>query len=75
MSLVKRSCNLNAECTILPPGSCADEITDEVTATAILPSNLILARINLVKNVFPVSPETSRNIRSPCRFSTQSTAA
>ena len=62
-SLVKKSSNLNAEFDFLSSGSTVAAMPDEITAIAFLRSYLTLARINLITNVFPVTPESSSNSR------------
>ena len=62
-SLVKGCGNLNAECTVLPPGSNIAAIPNEVTAITMLSTVLTWKRINLVTNIFLVPPGASRNIR------------
>lgn len=52
--------NFKAKCAVRPPSSRVAAIPDEANARASSFRDLILAKSNEIKNVFPVPPEVSR---------------
>jgi hypothetical protein len=62
--------SLNAECSVRPPSNKVAAMPDEAIANTIFCCERIFARINDIKNVFPVPPSASKKKKPPCSAST-----